>query len=53
MDDIVFAREPYSQDTGRDTFNETDSIYGSDGELTLSEDGDGVVGLITVDVQRA
>ncbi len=53
MDDVVFAREPYSEDSGRDTFNETDGIYAESGELTLSEDGDDVVGLITLDVRRA
>jgi protocatechuate 3,4-dioxygenase beta subunit len=53
FDDIVYARAPYSQDTGRDTYNETDGIYAESAELTLSEDGDAVRGLITLDVQRA
>jgi len=52
MDDIVYAREPYSEDTGRDTFNESDNIYVEEGELTLTEEGKGVVGLITLDVKR-
>ena len=52
MDDVVYARAPYSQDTGRDTFNEGDGIYAEQGELTLSEDGENVVGLITLDVRR-
>jgi protocatechuate 3,4-dioxygenase beta subunit len=52
VDDVVFARAPYNQDPGRDTFNETDGIYAESGGLTLSEEGDAVLGLITVDVQR-
>lgn len=52
MDDVVHAREPYDGDPGRDTFNESDGIYAEDGELTLSEDGDDVLGLITLDVRR-
>jgi protocatechuate 3,4-dioxygenase beta subunit len=53
MDDVVYAREPYSQDTGRDTFNESDNIYVREGELTLSRDGHNAVGLITLDVKRS
>jgi protocatechuate 3,4-dioxygenase beta subunit len=53
IDDVVYAREPYRQDSGRDTFNDGDGIYVEQGELTLSEEGEGVVGLITLDVKRA
>jgi len=53
MDDVVYARAPYSQDTGRDTFNEGDGIYVKQGELALSEEGESVVGLITLDVRRS
>jgi protocatechuate 3,4-dioxygenase beta subunit len=53
MDDVIYAREPYSEDTRRDTFNESDSIYVKKGELTLSEAGESVVGLITLDVKRS
>ena len=49
----MHAAEPYSEDTGRDTFNDSDGIYSADGELTLSMDGEAVVGLITLDVERA
>lgn len=52
-DDVVYAREPYSADTGRDTFNESDNIYVEEGELTLAEEGECVVGLITLDVKRS
>ena len=53
VDDEVHARAPYNEDTGRDTFNDTDFLYVADGELHLSKDGDDVVGLITVDAQRS
>ena len=53
MDDVVSARAPYSQDTGRDTYNETDGIYDESGTLTLSEEGEDVLGLITLDVRRS
>jgi protocatechuate 3,4-dioxygenase beta subunit len=53
MDDVVFARAPYDRDAGGDTTNETDGIYSPQGELTLSRDGEDVVGLITLDVRRA
>jgi len=52
IDDVVFARQPYSEDDGRDTFNESDGIYAASGELTLSRDGGDVIGLITLDVER-
>lgn len=52
FDDKIYASEPYSEDTGRDTFNNSDGLYVQEGELTLTEDGDAVVGLITLDVTR-
>jgi protocatechuate 3,4-dioxygenase beta subunit len=53
FDAKVFARAPYNEDPGRDTFNENDGIYAETEELTLSEDGENVLGLITVDVRRS
>ena len=53
MDDAVHVGEPYSADPGRDTFNESDVLYAEAGELTLSRDGEAVVGLITLDVRRS
>jgi protocatechuate 3,4-dioxygenase beta subunit len=53
FDDKVFAAQPYAGDSGRDTFNDTDGIYEDGLELTLSEDGDGVLGVMTFDVARA
>jgi protocatechuate 3,4-dioxygenase beta subunit len=51
--DRVFAREPYTSDTGRDAFNDADGLYERDLELTLSKERDSYLGLITLDVARA
>jgi protocatechuate 3,4-dioxygenase beta subunit len=51
--DTVHAREPYVGAGGRDTTNDADGIYREDLELTLRDEGDGVLGLITLDVSRA
>ncbi len=51
----VHAQAPYSQRTGRDTFNDNDGFIDSGGgtpTLTLSQDGDGWLGLITIGVDR-
>ena len=53
FDDEVHARKPYSEDAGRDTFNDTDGIYDESLEMTLSQEGDGVRGVMTFDVRRA
>lgn len=52
MDDVVYAKAPYSADPGRDTFNETDGIYDASLTLKLSGDADGVLGVMTFDVER-
>jgi protocatechuate 3,4-dioxygenase beta subunit len=49
----VFEAEPYASRDGRDTFNTSDGLYSEDLELTLSEEDDGYLGLITVDVVTA
>jgi protocatechuate 3,4-dioxygenase beta subunit len=46
----VYESEPYSSDTGRDTFNENDGIFDAANILTLSQDGDGYLGVITFGV---
>jgi len=51
-DDKVFARAPYTEDPGRDTFNEDDGIFDESLVMTLSDDGGGVRGVLTFDVQR-
>jgi protocatechuate 3,4-dioxygenase beta subunit len=52
FDEQVHTAAPYAEDIGRDTYNDTDSIYEEGLELTLSEDGDGVLGVMTFDVRR-
>ena len=49
----AFNREPYTRDSGRDAFNESDGLYTKDLELTLSQEGDAYLGRITLDVARA
>ena len=49
----VFREEPYASDQGRDTSNDDDAAYSDQLELTLSEEGDGYLGLITLDVAAA
>jgi protocatechuate 3,4-dioxygenase beta subunit len=53
FDEKVYAGEPYADDPGRDTFNDTDILYVDEGELTLTMDGKTAIGLITLDVARA
>jgi len=53
FDERVHAAGPYAEDAGRDTFNDGDGIYEDGLEMTLSEDGDGVLGVMTFDVRRA
>jgi hypothetical protein len=48
----VYRRPPYASDTGRDAFNETDSIFDERLLLDLSEAGDGYLGVISFDVER-
>ena len=51
--DRVFSLEPYSGDTGRDAFNDSDPLYERDLELSLSKQGGAYLGLMTLDVARA
>ncbi|MGR6922321.1 intradiol ring-cleavage dioxygenase [[Actinomadura] parvosata] len=46
LNSVVMAKAPYSAHTGRDTFNDNDSIYRDGMLLKVSEDGDGHVGAI-------
>lgn len=48
VSDAVFESEPYASDSGRDTRNDNDGLFFPDTLLTLSEDGDGYLGLITL-----
>ena len=49
----VFEREPYSRRKGRDTFNADDGIFDEATLLKLSEDGDGYLGVLALDVEAA
>ena len=53
FDERVFASKPYSEGAGGDTFNDDDPIYDESLEMTLSKEGDGVLGVMTFDVRRA
>jgi hypothetical protein len=48
----VFRRAPYSNDPGRDVFNDTDPIFDPRLVLDLSKNGDGYRGAISFDVER-
>jgi protocatechuate 3,4-dioxygenase beta subunit len=47
----VFVDDPYPGESNRDGFNASDGLYDENLELTLSEEGDGYLGLITLDVR--
>ena len=49
----VYENTPYASDAGRDAFNDNDPFYVPELEVTLSEEGDGWLGLITFDVRQA
>jgi protocatechuate 3,4-dioxygenase beta subunit len=49
----VYARKPYSDDQGRDTFNDNDNIFDSSLLLDLSKEGQGYLGVMSFDVQSA
>jgi protocatechuate 3,4-dioxygenase beta subunit len=49
----VFEGDAYASAAGRDAFNDSDGIYDRNLELTLSDEGDAYLGLITVDVASA
>ena len=57
FDDEVTARvvvdDPYPGESNRDGFNPSDALYDPSLELTLSEEGAGYLGLMTLDVTRA
>ena len=49
----VHSREPYAAGGAPDAGNDSDGIYDPSLELTLSDEGDGHLGLITLDVASA
>lgn len=48
--DAVYATDPYTEHTGRDTFNDTHGIFGAATLLTLWRVDDGYRGLLTIGV---
>jgi protocatechuate 3,4-dioxygenase beta subunit len=52
VSDRVFSAAPYAAADQRRIRNDGDGIYDRSLELTLSDEGDGMLGLITLDVQR-
>ena len=55
-DDIsekVFTTGPYRREASRDAFNDSDGIFDERLLLTISKKGDGYLGLMTFDVERA
>jgi len=48
----VYAAAPYSAHPGPDTSNDNDNIYRRETTLTVTKDGEGYLGLITVGVAR-
>jgi protocatechuate 3,4-dioxygenase beta subunit len=53
FDEGVFASAPYAENTGRDTYNDTDGIYDESLEMTLSQHGGATLGVMTFDVRRS
>ena len=49
----VYKREPYSQKTGRDVFNDNDGIFNEALVATAKKDGGGYLALMTFDVEAA
>ena len=49
----VYEQEPYTSDSGRDTFNDSDGIFDDVLLLSLSQEGDGYLGTQSFDVASA
>jgi len=46
----VYETAPYSDHTGRDTYNDGDGIFDSSGLMTVTKKGAGYLGLINLGV---
>lgn len=51
--EAVYADDPYRQHTGRDMFNDTDGIFDPGLVMTLADDEEGYVGVMTFGVDAA
>lgn len=52
VNEAVYRTEPYSNDTGRDVFNDSDGIFDDSLVTTSRKDGDGYLSVINFDVRR-
>lgn len=52
LTDTVYAAPPYNRRPNRDSRNDSDGIFDDRTILTVSKDGDGYLGLITIGVRR-
>ena len=48
VNEEAFAASPYDERTGRDTFNDGDPIFDTQGLLTMSKRGDGYRGVLNL-----
>jgi protocatechuate 3,4-dioxygenase beta subunit len=53
VNEAVFKRAPYSQETGRDFFNENDGIFDEALVVSTREDGGGYLALMSFDVRAS
>jgi protocatechuate 3,4-dioxygenase beta subunit len=53
VNEAVYRTAPYSEATGRDVFNDNDGIFDESLVMTAKKDGDGYLGAINFDVERA
>ena len=49
----AYPKAPYSEHTGREQFNDSDSIFDERLLMTTREEGDGYLGIMTFDVEAA
>jgi protocatechuate 3,4-dioxygenase beta subunit len=53
VNEAVYATKPYSENTGRDVFNDGDGIFDESLVVTATKDGDGWLGVMSFDVERS
>jgi protocatechuate 3,4-dioxygenase beta subunit len=53
VNEAVYKRQPYSQKTGRDVFNDNDNIFDEALLVSTRKQGDGYLSVMTFDVQTA
>jgi protocatechuate 3,4-dioxygenase beta subunit len=53
VNEAVYKRAPYSQRTGRDTFNDNDNLFHEELLVSTKKQSEGYLGLMTFDVEKA